>query len=514
MLTINPAQISLEHSQKLANFFNSQASEIKVWKEGQIFAFEDGIQFKFTSDVVRRDRKENKSGYRYEFISNRLLGKGQFGEVYEIEGTLAVSSNGVQFKPHGLNGKTRAVKIQKHNISNPVEAALQEYNLAKGATHLGIKKPTVEGETSYTVMKKLKGKELFDVLFADYNNSQILTLTQRFELTQLLLKALKEQVTDRGIIHRDIKGENIFIDLESNPIQVNIFDFGLSVDANRLDGKCPGTLAYAPPELFENARQTTKIDVFSLGRVLALLWRVDVSSYSPLSVNAAYHNALNVRLDSLFSGIDLDEPNKQIIRTMLQGMMRADIDSRFTIEQAIALFSQVNLNNHIVNHEKEDINNDKSTFSERERNYISRKLKDIQYQIDRLNKNQSDLDDTQKETLAELVQKLNTNVNALTTMANEKNAKKNFSIKVEETQHLISSKKEIFENTTAGYILANIAVGLLTVGIAHLALAAHSVFTGKNDFGFFKELKSTYDSILCEEINENLEELNKQACPK
>lgn len=280
MITINPAKISSEYSKKLAHFFNTQAPNIDVWKAGKHYTFEDGTQFQFTSDVVRRHRKEGKIGYRYEFISDRLLGKGAFGEVYEIEGTLAVDSDEIRFKPHGLDGKTRAVKIQRHNAQHAIDTVFKEYSLTKAASHLGVKLPTTaEGTTSYTVMKKLKGKELFDIMADDLSGIHPLTLEQRVELTQLLLNALKEQVTDKGIIHRDIKGENILVDLDSKSMQVNFFDFGLSVKANALDGKCCGSPAYAPPEIFFNGEQTTKIDVFSLGRVLALIWHVDPGSY-------------------------------------------------------------------------------------------------------------------------------------------------------------------------------------------------------------------------------------------
>ncbi|MDR3503666.1 MAG: protein kinase [Legionella sp.] len=524
MTLIDPLNISSEHSKKLAQFFNTQASNIGVWKEGQPYTFEDGTQFQFTSDVVRRHRKEGKSGYRYEFISDRLLGKGNFGEVYEIEGTLVVDSDEVQFKPHGLNGKTRAVKIQKHHAENPIDAVFKEYNLSKEASHLGVKLPTTaEGTTSYTVMKKLKGKELFDIISDDLSGISPLTLEQRVKLTQLLLKALKEQITDNGIIHRDIKGENILVDLESKSMQVNFLDFGLSVKANALDGKCCGTPAYASPEMFLNGKQTTKADVFSLGRVLALIWHVNPGSYKFSSLHDYRNNAMHVNLDSLFLGLnDLDSHNQQIIRSMLEGMVCADIDSRFTIERAIALFAQVNLGNQITNSKQSagkkpiaaafDLppNSNTKALLDEEPVFIQKNLIKIREQVEQLSlpKNQSDLNLEQKQKINGLVQNLNSKIDMLSESVSQK-MMRDFSKQVREAQQLIRENKGTFEHHKAGYILANIGLGLLTIGLAHLALAVYSLATSKNAFGFFSEIKTTKNSALFDEIDESFENLNK-----
>ncbi|ARG97586.1 protein kinase domain-containing protein [Legionella micdadei] len=524
-ISINPSAISHEHSQKLARFFNTQSADIRVWKQGQIYTFEDGTEFQFTSDVVKRDRKEGKSGFRYEFLSNRLLGKGQFGEVYEIEGTLAVASDDVQFKPHGLNGKTRVVKIQKHNADNPIRSAFVEYNLSKEASHLGIKLPTIEGTTSYTVMKKLKGKELFDIIALDYDYVRPLTLKERVELTKLLLNAVKEQVTDKGIIHRDLKGENILVDLNSDPIGVNIFDFGLSVKADQPDGKCCGSPVYAPPEIFYNQEQTVKIDVFSLGRVLALIWHVDLASYNCTSIERCARNAQNVDLSSLFMGISgLDSENQKIIRSMLEGMLRADARARLSIEEAIHLFSRVNLDRPIDYRESVATNksaiaatlglpedSSSSAFLAKAPSFISGHLKGIVDSIEELQNpdNQTDLDFNQVQQLDSLVNQLNIKINQLREMVSE-NRMENFAAEIQAAGTLIRENKATFENNKVGFVIANILFGFITLGTFHAALAIYSFATSKNDFAFFKEIKTTKASEIVENIEEDIQNLGNK----
>jgi serine/threonine protein kinase len=506
VITINPEDISLKYSKELAKFFNTQAADINIWKAGQVYAFEDGTPFQFTSDIVKRQRKEGKIGYRYEFISNRLLGTGTFGEVYEIEGTLALSSDEVQFKPHGLNDKTRAVKIQRHHIQNPIDAILTEYSLSRKASHLGIKLPTIEGTTSYTVMKKLKGKELFTIIIEDLNEISPLTLEQRIELTQLLLKALKEQVTDKGIIHRDVKSENILVDLQSG--LVSFFDFGLSVKADAPDGKYCGTPAYAPPELFFKGKQTVKIDVFSLGRVLALLWHIDPASYNDPDPNSYSKNAMNVNLSSLFFGLnDIDPRTKQIIHRMLYGMVCAQMDSRLTIEQAIVLSTQITLNNQSTQSTNEAPGTPDTTAPlDKNSTFIQNNLIELKFNVMHLylSKNRTDLGAELKQKINALARDLNNIIDKLSDMVAQ-GVEQDLSEPIREARQLIKENKELFQHHKMGPVLTNIRGDFMTLLLANSGLSVCSLASSENQFAFFKETKTTPNNTSSETADQSIE---------
>ncbi|MFJ1269114.1 protein kinase [Legionella lytica] len=503
MITISPTNIPEEYSKKLAAFFNMQSEKINVWQTGHTYAFEDGTPFQFTSEVIKRQRNERKMGYRYEFISDRLLGKGTFGDVYEIEGTLVVRSNDVLFKPHGLNNKTRAVKIQKHDDKNPIETILKEYNLSIEASHLGIKRPTIDGQTSYTVMKKLKGQELFTLIDEDLEGISLLTLKQRTDLTRLLLHTLKKQITDKGIIHRDVKIENILVDLHAG--LVNFFDFGLSVKANALDGKCCGTPAYAPPEIFFRGKQTVKIDVFSLGRVLALIWRVNQTSYMQDDLQLCGKNSRNVNLDSLFTGLEdlIDPDNKQIIRSMLKGMLQADVDSRFTIEQAIALFTQLTL----------APSTPALTFPPTDDNtvFIQHNLVHIKIQAIQLSSalNHIDLNAELKRKIGDLARNLHSKIDRLSQMASQ-NMKPDLSQPIREAQELIRKNQNTFVSYTVGPILTKIGLDLMTMTLADLSLNIQPIANSENQFRFFKETPIIPNKGLSEEADISMEKSMNQ----
>ncbi|STX52313.1 serine/threonine-protein kinase [Legionella busanensis] len=335
--------LSKLQTKNLINFFASQ-TRTNVWKKNQIYTLADNTSILFNYDVVRRKCKDGQD-VRYEFISPHLLNSGSVGKIFDVLATLAIKKDKIHFKQYGYNGKSRVVKIQQHDEDHPPLSAMKEYRLTKQANHLAMKEPVFDNtNTSYTIMEKLKGCELFDVIFDDLKRKRILTLNERVELTYALLKALKLQVTDKNIIHRDIKPENIFVDL-NRPIKVTIFDYGLSTFVNYNDHKLVGTPGYIPPEIFERGEQTPALDIFSMGQVIALLWHANTGLFteSPLdNMYEVYEQSKHADLSGLYQGINgLDRSTQMIIRDMLKYMLEAESHNRISITAALNLFTPI-----------------------------------------------------------------------------------------------------------------------------------------------------------------------------
>lgn len=340
-MKINPKKLTPEKASILYSFFKAQTSlGTQIWDKEKTYSFENN-KFEFDHVVVQRKRKEGKRGVRYEFVSEKALGTGQYGSVFEISGTLALGPRIASYKLAGYQNKTRAIKIQKHHATFPETRAIKEYDLTKIADHLAVKEPVIQNEISYSVMRKIEGLSLTTIINDDYKEIKKLTLQQRLDLSKALLNALKNQVSDKGIIHRDVKGDNIFVEL-INSMVVTIFDYGLSVDAGKPDGMSPGTPAYAAPEIFFGAEQTFKVDVFSMARTLSLLWRVDLESYLLEDTLLFAKNSREVNLSKLF--IDLSElslVNRDIIKSILEKMLLPKSSERLDVDQAIAEFEKI-----------------------------------------------------------------------------------------------------------------------------------------------------------------------------
>ncbi|KTD61566.1 protein kinase domain-containing protein [Legionella spiritensis] len=348
-------KVEPEKIKKLFSFFGDQTKQGKmVWKEGVIYQFEDHESFQFGNDVFQR--QSQAGNVRYEEISKKKpLGKGAYGEVKLIKGTTRLDPDAIEFKKQNSNGERMVVKIQTHtNAHNPLPQLYKEHDITKQAGHLNIKSPTVVqkedgSHVSYMVMRNLSGCKLSDII----DGQVAITLQQRIDLSKALLKALKEQVTDKNIVHRDIKDDNIKVDL-GPPIVVNIYDYGLSMKRNESDGRHVGCPNYFAPEVMHDALNVNeKADVFSMARVLALLWNVDYYSYMMISTYDYYTMALSNNpddrtclLDNLCGGIvGLSDENKAIIKATLTGMLEPDPKSRLSIEQAIEQFDRVMLAN-------------------------------------------------------------------------------------------------------------------------------------------------------------------------
>lgn len=210
------------------------------------------------------------------------------------------------------------------------------WHFSRRAPHLAIKSPTLMESTSYTVMRKLPGRELYDII-SEVRRGQ-LSIQNRIDLSKALLQALKKQVTDKGLVHKDIKVENILVNL-GPPMHVNIIDYAFAIERGTSDGKACGTRSYIAPEIVQhpNMISSPKSDVYSLGRVIALLWNVDLTTY-----NLEYYNPyvlFSNQLKALFSKITgLEDIEKLTIRNTLTGMLSNNPVTRSSLDDAIKGF--------------------------------------------------------------------------------------------------------------------------------------------------------------------------------
>jgi serine/threonine protein kinase len=192
----------------------------------------------------------------------RLIGSGGMGTVYDVEDT-TIGKRYVLKTLHPQLGAREDLARRMQNEARTL-ARLNHPNIVEVIT-AGVTGD--EYRLPYYVMERLNGQSLRLVLA---KKGQI-ELAHLFHIGIDLLDAL-DHAHDKGVIHRDVKPDNIF--LHRTPAGVTItklLDFGIvsMLDgAGETAGRFLGTLRYAAPEQLRGDKPTPKMDVYAAGLVL------------------------------------------------------------------------------------------------------------------------------------------------------------------------------------------------------------------------------------------------------
>jgi len=204
-----------------------------------------------TEEIHHRERDFNAL-----YKLGGVLGKGGFGVVYAAvrkSDKLQVAVKEV-YKAKIIK-KTADGKI-------PLEVALMQ-QVADVPGVIKILDWFEAAESFYIVMEKFAGQDLFDYISEQgpIKESKAKELFRQILETVLLCH-------NRGVLHRDLKDENILID--SRTKELRLIDFGSGTYLqDGLYNDFEGTRVYAPPEWVLGRRYTaSSVTVWSLGILL------------------------------------------------------------------------------------------------------------------------------------------------------------------------------------------------------------------------------------------------------
>ncbi len=259
------------------------------------------------TETMETPKKELTTGStfagRYQVIEE--LGKGGMGRVY---------------KAHDTKIKEKiALKLIKPEIAKDkktIERFSNELRLARKIRHKNVCGMFDLGEekgTHYITMEFVPGEDLRSSI----RRFGQLPIGKSISIAKQICEGLAE-AHRLGVVHRDLKSNNIMIDKEGN---VRIMDFGIarSLEAKGITGAgvMIGTPEYMSPEQVEGEEVDQRSDIYSLGIILyeMVTGRVPFEGDTPFSIGVKHKSEMPQNPKELNTQIS-DDLNRVILRCL------------------------------------------------------------------------------------------------------------------------------------------------------------------------------------------------------
>lgn len=210
------------------------------------------------------------------FIVGTVIGFGGFGITYKcFDTTLGITVAAKEFYPMGLvnrsPGESRVGLLSGEKREQYREQLKRFVMEAQSVAQFGKAKDIVnvydffeENGTAYMIMEYIDG-----ILLKDYLEKQgPMPPDVAMSVIMPIIEAVKK-IHSKGIIHRDISPDNIFITDEKS---IKIFDFGaaqLNRSKEGMAGEKVIKVGYSAPEQYrDNSKQDFYTDIYSVGAIM------------------------------------------------------------------------------------------------------------------------------------------------------------------------------------------------------------------------------------------------------
>ena len=280
----------------------------------RIFHIDMGIISNYIQQYHQKYKKYPTTKLKF-YKYGRLLGKGAFGKV--------------NLSLHVLTGRLVAIKsINKSHLTSEHQKKKMEVetSIMKALSHSNYVVKIFETyETQKHVCIVMEYICAGDLLSYIRKRSKLTEAVAKYIFKQIILGL--QYIHSKGVVHRDIKLDNILIDLDN---KIKICDFGVSKRIRQGDimvEQC-GTPAYIAPEILKNkGYKGFGVDIWSAGVVLYAM----LSGNVPFKANNVndLHNLIMTGKYPEVTGIS------NVAQHLLENLLMVDPEKRITIKKIL-----------------------------------------------------------------------------------------------------------------------------------------------------------------------------------
>jgi eukaryotic-like serine/threonine-protein kinase len=251
-------------------------------------------------------------GQRYEIL--QMLGQGGMGAVYKARDRAV--------------GRTVALKVIRPELAaNPaiLERFKQELVLSTQVTHRNVVRIYDLGEADgvkFITMEYIEGSDL-RALMAERKK---IPIEESVEIMRQVCAAL-EEAHAAGVIHRDLKPQNIMRDQQG---RVVVMDFGLarsleSSDGMTQSGAVIGTMEYMSPEQGLGKHLDRRSDLFTVGLIFYEL----LTGKMPYEAESAVASLLKRTQESAVPVSQLDRAIPRVLSNIVAKCLETNLRKRY-----------------------------------------------------------------------------------------------------------------------------------------------------------------------------------------
>ena len=281
--------------------------------------------------LLAQKKREDKKRKNQQIISKlqQICSEGDPNELYKDLMKIGQGASGGVYIAHDVNHRSQTVAIKQMNLEQQPkkELIINEILVMKGSKHENIvnfiDSYLLRGDL-WVVMEYMEGGSLTEIV-----THSVMTEGQIGAVCRETLKGLRF-LHSKGVIHRDIKSDNILLNIDGN---IKMTDFGFCAQINEINLKrttMVGTPYWMAPEVVSRKEYGPKVDVWSLGIMI-----IDMIEGEPPYLNETPLRALYLIATNGTPKLKEPEALSYDIRKFLSWCLQVDFNKRGNADQLL-----------------------------------------------------------------------------------------------------------------------------------------------------------------------------------